>query len=72
MSLVVSGYILLSPNLSLYFLFTLAYIIDGLPLQEHGDPATDDGLQQRVVHYPFAVNEKVLIKVGHYCSYTGF
>ncbi|KAL0857222.1 hypothetical protein Bca101_062376 [Brassica carinata] len=31
-------------------------------LQEHGDPATDDGLQQRVVHYPFAVNEKVLIK----------
>lgn len=29
---------------------------------EHGDPATDDGLQQRVVHYPFAVNEKVLIK----------
>ncbi|CAH8385201.1 unnamed protein product [Eruca vesicaria subsp. sativa] len=29
---------------------------------ENGDPATDDGLQQRVVHYPFAVNEKVLIK----------
>ncbi|KAJ4886960.1 RING/U-box superfamily protein [Raphanus sativus] len=29
---------------------------------EHGDPATDDGSQQRVVHYPFAVNEKVLIK----------
>ncbi|ESQ47898.1 hypothetical protein EUTSA_v10020435mg [Eutrema salsugineum] len=28
---------------------------------ENGDPATDDGLQ-RVVHYPFAVNEKVLIK----------
>uniref|UniRef100_A0A1J3JIP9 U-box domain-containing protein 62 n=1 Tax=Noccaea caerulescens TaxID=107243 RepID=A0A1J3JIP9_NOCCA len=28
---------------------------------ENGDPATDDGLH-RVVHYPFAVNEKVLIK----------
>jgi len=32
-------------------------------LQENGDPATDDGMH-RVVHYPFAVNEKVLIKVG--------
>ncbi|EOA30256.1 hypothetical protein CARUB_v10013378mg [Capsella rubella] len=28
---------------------------------ENGDPATDDGMH-RVVHYPFAVNEKVLIK----------
>ncbi|KFK39311.1 hypothetical protein AALP_AA3G228400 [Arabis alpina] len=28
---------------------------------ENGDPATDDGLH-RVVHFPFAVNEKVLIK----------
>jgi len=32
-------------------------------LQENGDPATDDGMH-RVVHYPFAVNEKVLIKVN--------
>jgi len=37
-------------------------------LQENGDPATDDGMH-RVVHYPFAVNEKVLIKVGHYISF---
>ncbi|XP_010466153.1 PREDICTED: uncharacterized protein LOC104746391 [Camelina sativa] len=28
---------------------------------ENGDPATDDGVH-RVVHYPFSVNEKVLIK----------
>jgi hypothetical protein len=35
---------------------------------ENGDPATDDGMH-RVVHYPFAVNEKVLIKVGHYISF---
>lgn len=74
--------LLLSPNLSvciiICFFFCLPYLIlvDGtsdksedlipyLFLQENGDPATDDGLH-RVVHYPFAVNEKVLIKVGHY------